>query len=143
MAGQTFVNNQERQICGHILRQLEQGAVLHSKVFVLHGSKKCTRWQVVAYLTNCSAEESDKKSLIKRKGDLNLRIVCLVDSWKLPRQSINISYSIIRNTVYGRRVAFKNPREILHYRIKGSWSKIFDINRCKDVPGSVSFGFHS
>ena len=64
--------------------ELEQGAVLQSKVFVLHGAKKCTRWQV---LTNCSAEESDKKSLINRKGDhLNLRIVCLDDPWKLPRR---------------------------------------------------------
>ena len=122
--------------------ELEQGAVLQSKVFILHGSKKCTRWQVVASLTNCSIEERNKESLIKRRGDLNLRIVCLDDPRELPRHSY-VSYSIVRNTIYGRKVAFKNPREILHYRIKGSWSKIFDINRCKDVPGSVSFGFNS
>ena len=122
------------------LVELEQGAVLQSKVFVLHGAKKCTRWQVVAYLTNCSVEESDKKSLIKRKGDLNLRIVCLDDPRELPRHSY-ISYSIVRNTIYGRKVAFKNPREILDR--KGSWSKKFDINCWKDIPGSLSFGFHS
>ena len=122
------------------LVELEQGAVLQSKVFVLHGAKKCTRWQVVAYLTNCSVEESGKKSLIMRKGDLNLRIVCLDDTRKLPRHSY-ISYSIVRNTIYGRKVAFKNPREILNRT--GSWGKRFDINCCKDVPGSVSFGFNS
>ena len=120
--------------------ELEQGEVLQSKVFVLHGAKKCTRWQVVAYLTNCSVEESDKKSLVKRKGDLNLRIVCLDDPRELPRHSY-ISYSIVRNTIYGRKVVFKNPTEILHR--KGSWSKRFDINCSKDEPGSLSFGFHS
>ena len=122
------------------LVELEQGAVLQSKVFVLHGDKKCTRWQVVAYLTNCSVEESGKKSLIMRNGDLNLRIVCLDDPMELPKHSY-VSYSIVKNTIYGRKVAFKNPRQILNRN--ESLSKRFDINCWKDVPGSVSFGFHS
>ena len=120
--------------------ELEQGAVLQSKVFILHGSKKCTRWQVVASLTNCSIEERNKESLIKRRGDLNLRIVCLDDPMELPKHSY-VSYSIVKNTIYGRKVAFKNPRQILNRN--ESLSKRFDINCWKDVPGSVSFGFHS
>ena len=122
------------------LVELEQGAVLQSKVFILHGSKKCTRWQVVASLTNCSIEERKKESLIKRRGDLNLRIVCLDDPMELPKHSY-VSYSIVKNTIYGRKVAFKNPRQILNRN--ESLSERFDINCWKDVPGSVSFGFNS
>merc|ERR1711974_86472 len=53
---------------------------------------------------------------------------------------MDVSYSIVRGTIYGRKVEFKSPKEIIDRR--GSWIRRFDINCCKDAPGNVSFGFH-